>query len=89
MCCAVRASLAAHGVTSLPARPETHVQSPAGGPGSPPQDPCWEKPVDRGAWWAAVHGVAESDVTEVTGHTRAYTLGAKSLKRSINFTAAY
>ena len=88
MCCAVGASLAAQGVKSLPARPETQVQSPGGGPGNPPQDPCLENPVDRGAWWAAVHGVTESDVTEVTGHTRAYTLGAKSLKHSINFTAA-
>ena len=30
------------------------------GNGSPLQYSCLENPVDRGAWWAAVHGIAES-----------------------------
>ena len=35
-------------------------RSPGGGHGSPLQCPCLEKPMDRGAWWATVHGVAQS-----------------------------
>ena len=27
---------------------------------------CLENPVDRGAWWAAVHGAAQLDTTEAT-----------------------
>ena len=30
------------------------------GSGTPPQYSCLEDPMDRGAWWAAVHGVAKS-----------------------------
>ena len=41
--------------------------SPEGGQGNPPQYSCLEKPMDRGAWWATVHGVAKDrDVTEAT-----------------------
>ena len=36
---------------------------------SPGQDSCLENPTDRGAWQAAVHGVAKSDKTEVSWHT--------------------
>ena len=34
--------------------------SPGGGHGNPPQYSCLEKPLDRGDWRAAVHGVAQS-----------------------------
>ena len=33
---------------------------PGEGSGCPLQYSCLENPMDRGAWWAAVHGVAES-----------------------------
>ena len=34
------------------------------GDGTPLQYSCLENPMDRGAWWATVHGVAKSDMTE-------------------------
>ena len=37
-----------------------------GGHGNPLQHSCLETPMVRVAWWAKVHGVAESDMTEVT-----------------------
>ena len=39
------------------------------GNGNPFQDSCLEKSMDRGAWQATVHGVAELDTTEHT-HTQ-------------------
>ena len=36
------------------------IPSPLVGNGNPLQYSCLEHPMDRGAWWAAVHGVAKS-----------------------------
>ena len=35
-------------------------RSPGEGNGNPLQYPRLENPMDRGAWWATVHGVAKS-----------------------------
>ena len=35
-------------------------RDPGGGNDNPPQYFCLDHPRDRGAWWAAVHGVAKS-----------------------------
>ena len=34
-------------------------RSPGEGNGNPLRYPCLQNPMDRGAWWAAVHGVTE------------------------------
>ena len=33
---------------------------PGEGTGNPPQYSCLKNPMDRGAWWATVHGIAKS-----------------------------
>ena len=34
-------------------------RSPGGGHSNPLQNSCLENPMDRGAWWATVHGVSK------------------------------
>ena len=33
-----------------------------GGHGNPLQYSCWKNPMDRGAWWATVHGVVKNQI---------------------------
>jgi len=53
-------------VRNLPAMQEMQVptlgsgRSPEEGNGNPLWYPCQENAMDRGAWWAMVHGVAKS-----------------------------
>ena len=44
-------------------------RSPGGGHGNPLQYSCLENPMDRGTWWATVHGVAKSQTQLKLQHT--------------------
>ena len=67
-------------VKNLPANTEVtgsipgFGRSPGGGNGNQMQHYCLENCMDRGAWWAAVHGVAELVMTEWQ-HARLTSLG--------------
>ena len=41
-------------------------RSPERGHGNPLQYSCLENPMDRRSWWATVHRVTKSDMTEAT-----------------------
>ena len=41
---------------------------PGGGHGNPLQYSCLDNPMNRGAWWATVHGVAKSQA-QLSRHT--------------------
>ena len=47
---------------------------PGGGHGHPLQYSCLENPMDRRAWWAAVHRVAKSR-TRLSAHTQRFSFG--------------
>ena len=58
------ASLVTQRIRNLPAMQENLIagsgRSPGGGLGNPLQYACLENPMDGGAWWAIVRGVAKS-----------------------------
>ena len=47
-------------------------RSPGGGNGNPLQYSCLENPMDRGVWWATVHGIAKNQTWWVTKHTHTH-----------------
>ena len=48
-------------------------RSPGGGHSNPFQHSCLEKPIDRAAWWATVHGVKKSQTQLKHARTQAYS----------------
>ena len=70
VCLSICLSLVAQMVKNPPATPETWLQCLGW------EDPleegmanhsnilAWRIPMDRGAWWATVHGIAKSDTTQ-------------------------
>ena len=63
------------------------------GNGKPVQYSCLVKPIDRGAWWAAVHGVAKSQTEQLRAHSQpVYQCSlptAVSHKLSLVFVSVY
>ena len=49
-------------------------RSPGGRNDNPLQYSGLGNPMDRGPWWAAVHAVTESDMTEATEYTCTWNL---------------
>ena len=77
-------SLVAQMVKSLPAMQETRVwslgqDSPGEGNGYPLQQSCLENPMDRGAWWATIHGVTSSHTQLSDSYFHSQSLLTKKL----------
>ena len=55
---------------------------PGGENGNPPQYSCLENPMDRGAWWATVHGVTKSQtrLKQLSTHTCNHIISQGKLK---------
>ena len=66
-------------------------RSPGEGNGNPLQQSCLENPMDGGAWWATVHGVAKgwtrlSNFTFTFKQRKAYTIAWENKKQKQNGT---
>ena len=62
-------------------------KSPGEGNDNPLQYPCLENPMDRGAWWATVHGVTKSQTRLSNSHSHIHfqisITGEKNIKAVI------
>ena len=63
-------------------------RSPGEGNGNPLQYSCLENPMDGGAWWATVHGVAKSR-TRLSDFTFTFTMFSYSSKLSLKLKLQY
>ena len=58
-------------------------RSPGEGNGNPLQYSCLKTSMDRGAWWATVHGVAKNRTQLSDSHTHTHTLGRHELMKAL------
>ena len=66
-------------------------RSPGGGHGNPLQYSCLESPIDGGAWWAIVHGVAKSQtrLKRLGIHGNSFRTALLSCHIPVNITKKY
>ena len=60
-------------------------RSTGGGNGNPLQYSCLENPVDRGAWWATVHSIANSwtQLKRLSKHVQFFRVPSGELTQSL------
>ena len=58
-------------------------RSSGGEHGHPLLYSCLENPMERGAWWVILHGVAELDTTERLAHTYILLIGASLVAQMV------
>ena len=60
-------------------------RSPGERHGNPLQYPCLENPMDRGAWWATVHGITKSgtQLKQLSSSTHIYYSESESVSHSV------
>ena len=58
-------------------------RSPGEGNGNPLQYSCLENPMDQGAWWATVHGVAKSWI-QLSDFTFTFSFDLQSHQKLLN-----